>query len=49
MSPLDIVKGVYENLDASLYSAAERNVEHHLKKLEKEGKVKSNIKLWSSM
>lgn len=49
MSPLHIVKGVYENLDASLYSAAERNVEHHLKKLEKEGKVKSNTKLWSSM
>lgn len=49
MSPMDIVKGIYENLDSSLYMAAERNVELHLKKLEKEGKVKRVSLLWSTI
>ncbi len=49
MSALDIVKGIYENLDPSLYAAAERNVELHLKKLEKEGKAKKAALLWSTM
>lgn len=46
---MDIVKGIYENLDPSLYLAAERNVELHLKKLEKEGRVKKVALLWSTM
>jgi hypothetical protein len=49
MSALDIVKGIYENLDSSLYLAAERNVELHLKKLEKEDKVKKSAILWSTI
>ena len=49
MSAMDIVKGIYENLDSSLYLAAERNVELHLKKLEKEGKVKKSAILWSTI
>ncbi|EFX80676.1 hypothetical protein DAPPUDRAFT_303870 [Daphnia pulex] len=49
MSAMDIVKGIYENLDSSLYLAAERNVELHLKKLEKEGKVKKLAILWSTI
>nr|CAH0108731.1 unnamed protein product [Daphnia galeata] len=43
MSAMDIVK------DSSLYLAAERNVELHLKKLEKEGKVKKSAILWSKI
>ncbi len=36
MSAMDIGKAIYENLDSNL--VADRNVELHLKKLEKEGK-----------
>ena len=47
---MDIVKGIYIDLDPSLYLAAERNVELHLKKLQKEGKVKNTATtLWNSL
>lgn len=49
-TPMDIVKGIYIDLDPSLYLAAERNVELHLKKLQKEGKVKNTATtLWNSL
>jgi len=44
------VKAIYIDLNEVLYPAAQHNVEMHLKKLEKEGKVKkSSVALWSSM
>lgn len=47
---LDIVKGVYKDLGEHLYPAAQHNVEQHLAKMEKEGRVKkSSVALWSSM
>merc|ERR1712137_1159046 len=49
-SPFDIVKILYKDLDTSLYGAAEHNVQLHLKKLEKEGKVRStSTNCWSSL
>ena len=49
LTALDLVKGIYVDLDPSLYLAAEHNVEMHLKKLEKEGKVSRQVSLWSSI
>lgn len=46
----DIVKEVYKDLDPSLYPAAEQNVQLHLKKLEKDGKIMLNsTRCWSSI
>ncbi|GAB5035801.1 beta-lactamase-like protein 2-like [Nannochloropsis oceanica] len=50
MTPLQIVKEVYEcSLPAAVVPSAQWNVEHHLDKLEKEGKVRQRLGFWQAV
>ncbi|CAH0557559.1 unnamed protein product [Brassicogethes aeneus] len=42
----DLVKMIYTDINEKLIKAAENNVSHHLKKLEKEAKVVNDNNLW---
>ncbi len=53
LTAMDLVRRMYQDLDPTLYPAAEHNVLMHLHKLVKEGRVRRTApnggQLWSSI
>jgi glyoxylase-like metal-dependent hydrolase (beta-lactamase superfamily II) len=47
-TPLQIVHAVYEDLPRGVVMSAQFNVEHHLDKLQREGKVTSSFGFWQA-
>ncbi len=48
-TPLQIVHAVYEDLPVGVVASAQWNVEHHLDKLQREGKVQARLGFWQAM
>ena len=48
LGSMDLVKSIYRDTPVKLHGAAQFNVEHHLEKLRKEGRVVAEDEKWSA-